>query len=1583
MGNVGPSVARNVNFYDVLDAGILNSQYSLNNGSTWVNWTGSLVLGDLNSSAVVNLLIRGNVSSSALGTIVNTAKVNSTTFDPYLANNSATTTAILNTSADVYVTKSGPVSAVAGQDVINYILGVGNVGPSVARAVVLTDVVPGMVLNSQYSINGGLNWTNWNGTLNLGDLNPGDFLQVLIRGNLSENAMGTINNTAVVNSSTTDPYLINNTASAITNVNTLADIFVTKSGPVSAVAGQNITYNLNVGNKGPSVARNVVLTDLIPISILNPLYSMDNGTSWNAWNGTLNMGNLTSGSVVDILIRGLLSSDAMGVINNTAVVNTTTFDPILANNTASALTNVDTVADVFVTKSGPVSAVAGQDTIVYTLLIGNNGPSVARNVSVNDSIGFLSGVQYSLNGGSWNAWVGSLSVGNLTPGNVTTLLIRGLVPASALGTLNNTVSVNSTTTDPYLVNNTASALTNVTTSADIYVTKSAPVSVIAGQSITYNLVVGNVGPSVARNVNLYDVLAAEILNSQYSLNNGSTWVNWTGSLVVGDMNPGSVINLLIRGNVSSAALGTINNTATVNSTTTDPYLVNNTASTSTSVSTVADVFVTKSGTPVAVAGRDNVTYTIVVGNVGPSVARSVVLSDVISAMILNPFYSTNGGTSWNVWNGTLSVGDLNPGDSLQVLVRGNLSENAMGTINNTAVVNTTTTDPYLLNNTANALTSVTTLADIFVTKSGPVSAVAGQDTIVYTILVGNNGPSVARDVLVDDPVGFLSGVEYSLNGGIWNAWSGSLSLGDLSSGNVSTLLIRGLVPASALGTLNNTVSVNSTTTDPFVDNNTASVLTNVSTVADVFVTKSGTPVAVAGRDNVTYTLSVGNVGPSVARDVFLTDVIPVMVLNPLFSVDGGVNWNVWNGSLNVGDLNPGSVWNVLISGNLSAAALGTLNNTAVVNSTTFDPFLDNNTASALTNVTTVADVFVTKSGTPVAVAGRDNVTYTLSVGNVGPSVARDVVLSDVISSFIISPLYSLDNGSSWNSWNGSLDVGDLNPGSAVDILIQGLLSSDAMGVINNTAVVNSTTFDPYLDNNTASALTNVDTVADVFVTKSGPVSALAGQDTITYTILVGNNGPSVARNVMVNDTIGFLSGVQYSLNGGAWNAWAGSILLGDLSSGNVSTLLIRGLVPASALGTLNNTVSVNSTTTDPFVDNNTASALTNVTTEADIFVIKKGPAMAIPGKDVITYVINVGNNGPSYARDVVLTDSIPSVILNPIYSIDNGSSWNNWTGNLSLGDITPGSVLEILIRGSLSSSATQAFNNTAVVNSSTSDPFMENNTSTAEVMIKTADIAVIKAVNVSNPKYLTNVAFTIRATNNGPDGATGVQIKDLLPAGLKFVSYTTTQGTYNPNTGIWNIGSINNGSYVTLRIVAQVIKSNTVIVNTATKYAENEYDPNPDNDKGNASINVAAAADLVIQKTVNTKSTYLTKKVYFTVTVHNYGPDTATGVYVKDLLPKGLKFESFSTNYGKYNAKTGIWTIGNLGSKKTAKLTIVSYAVRTGTIVNTATVYSKTYDPVVRPGDSKVSRATVVVKKIKRKHYHKTPVKTVGMQHTM
>ena len=41
------------------------------------------------------------------------------------------------------------------------------------------------------------------------------------------------------------------------------------------------------------------------------------------------------------------------------------------------------------------------------------------------------------------------------------------------------------------------------------------------------------------------------------------------------------------------------------------------------------------------------------------------------------------------------------------------------------------------------------------------------------------------------------------------------------------------------------------------------------------------------------------------------------------------------------------------------------------------------------------------------------------------------------------------------------------------------------------------------------------------------------------------------------------------------------------------------------------------------------------------------------------------------------------------------------------------------------------------------------------------------------------MTFTVTLTNNGPDTATGVQVTDLLPAGLSFVSATPSQGSYD------------------------------------------------------------------------------------------------------------------------------------------------------------------------------------------------------------
>jgi uncharacterized repeat protein (TIGR01451 family) len=85
-----------------------------------------------------------------------------------------------------------------------------------------------------------------------------------------------------------------------------------------------------------------------------------------------------------------------------------------------------------------------------------------------------------------------------------------------------------------------------------------------------------------------------------------------------------------------------------------------------------------------------------------------------------------------------------------------------------------------------------------------------------------------------------------------------------------------------------------------------------------------------------------------------------------------------------------------------------------------------------------------------------------------------------------------------------------------------------------------------------------------------------------------------------------------------------------------------------------------------------------------------------------------------------------------------------------------------------------------------------------------ADLSINKIVDNANPLVGDHVTFTIIAANNGPSDATGVRINDLLPAGYTYISSSSSIGSFDGITGVWNIGSLTNGVSTTLTIVAKV-----------------------------------------------------------------------------------------------------------------------------------------------------------------------------------
>jgi len=127
-----------------------------------------------------------------------------------------------------------------------------------------------------------------------------------------------------------------------------------------------------------------------------------------------------------------------------------------------------------------------------------------------------------------------------------------------------------------------------------------------------------------------------------------------------------------------------------------------------------------------------------------------------------------------------------------------------------------------------------------------------------------------------------------------------------------------------------------------------------------------------------------------------------------------------------------------------------------------------------------------------------------------------------------------------------------------------------------------------------------------------------------------------------------------------------------------------------------------------------------------------------------------------------------------------------------------------------------------------------------------ADLALTKEVDISEQYFGKTVNFTLTLTNNGPDSATGVEITDALPSGYNFEASSASQGTYDSGSGIWAVGSINNGDTATLSIEA-TLNSDGDYRNVAQVTASNVIDPNstPNNDDGDQSENDEDWAEVI------------------------------------------------------------------------------------------------------------------------------------------
>ena len=848
----------------------------------------------------------------------------------------------------------------------------------------------------------------------------------------------------------------------------------------------------------------------------------------------------------------------------------------------------------------------------------------------------------------------------------------------------------------------------------------------------------------------------------------------------------------------------------------------------------ADVSVIKTG-PASFTPGTNGTYTIQVTNSGPASASAVSLADPTPPGLIFVSASAPCGGGF-----PCALGTLVSSATVSVTVTFQIPAGYAGAgITNTATVSSTTPDPSSTNNISTVVTPSATSANLKVTKVGPGTIAAGTSGS-FTITITNNGPSNATGVSLSDPtpagLTFVSATA-PCAGGV-----SPCAIGTINAGNSVTITVTYSVPAAYAGPspFTNTATVTSTTPDPDPSDDTTSVVTIVGAPqADLAVKKTGPSFAIAGSQ-VTYTLTVKNNGPSPANAVSLTDPAPAGLS---FTSMSGACIGTFPCSL--GTMAAGATATVTAVYSIPPGYNGVspFVNTATVSSTTTDPNNANNSSSVSTTVSASADLQVTKTG-PASVNPGNQVTYTITVLNNGPSHATSVYLDDPLppGTGFVSATAPCAAG-----FFSPCSLGTINAGSSVTITVVLNVPGGYVGSsLTNTATATTSTPDPNTSNNTSSATTAVGT-ADLQVTKSGPASITPGQQ-ITYTIAVLNNGPSAAAGVVLSDpTPAGLTFVSASAPcGGGFPCTIGAI-----SSGATTTITAVYQVPPSYSGAnpITNTASVTSTSVDPNSGNDTSTKTISVLpASADLAVTKSGPASINPGQQ-ITYTIAVTNNGPSDATGVSLADPTPTGLTFVSASAPCASF------PCALGTILSGSTSTItaVFQVPPTYAGPNPIINTATTTATTTDPNSGNDQSSVSTSVVSADLAVTKTIApTATPLVGSSITYTVTIRNNGPSTATNVAVTDNVPAGLTSVIATPSGATtYNGGTGVWTVGTLTNGATATLTIQATVSARGTV-VNTATITASDQADPNSANNTASVSYTTLNTPPVAVNDSYST-----------------------------------------------------------------------------------------------------------------------------------
>jgi len=905
--------------------------------------------------------------------------------------------------------------------------------------------------------------------------------------------------------------------------------------------------------------------------------------------------------------------------------------------------------------------------------------------------------------------------------------------------------------------------------------------------------------------------------------------------------------------------------------------------------------------PVVPGGTVNLAFTLTHDGNSPTDATGIMFTDDLAAALTGLAVtgalptdpcgagSTLTGTSLL----TLTGGTLAPGGACTFSVTLNVPAGAaagshtnttsavISTVGGTSITGPTATDDLQV--------QALTLTKAFLTD--PVIP-GGTTTLRFTITNAATGGDATSISFFDSLTATLSGL--AATGGVSvNTCGGSLvgttfliySLGSLSSGQTCTIEVPVLVPLAAA-----TGSYINTTTDPSFSVGgsvvTSSPATDTLMVGGTLLslTKEFTddPVAPGGTVNLRFTLTNLDTG-NAASDIDFTDNLGT-VLSGLTAT--GVTGNTCSAmvggtgtpTLTVNDaaLAAGATCTIDVSVEVPAgAALATYTNTTSALTGTIGG-LGVTGAAASGDLTVSMDLQFTKAfDAPTFPGGTPKLTFTLT--NTRSTVESDLTFVDNLDN-VLPGLTATNLPLSNVCGTGSMLF--VQPGTSTVVLTGGSLPATTgscmfevdlrvpgtanLGTFPNTS---SQLLQSGLALAPAATASLVVDRPDIRVTKTdGVTSAVPGQSTITYTVVVTNVGSLSNGAVAFADT--FPASLTCSWTsvtaGGATgsSSTAGGAISDTLVMpvGSSATYTVTCSIAPDATGTLSNTATATPSVTDKNpADNSAADNDTVLAPTADVAVAKTdGLTSAVPGQS-LTYTIVASNAGPSDDPAATLTDTFPAGLTCSYTSVAAGGASGNTaagSGNLSETLSLPsGSSVTYTVSCTIDSTATGTFSNTATISGSVTDPAAGNNNATDgdTVLAPTADVSVTKTDGVTSAVPGASVTYTIVVANTGLSSDPMVAVADTFPAVLtcSWTSMTAGGATGSSSASGAAISDtlvMPAGSSATYTVTCAIDHDATgTLSNTATATAS-VTDGTPGNNSATDADTALAAANLSLTK---------------------------------------------------------------------------------------------------------------------------------------